>query len=101
MNYQYHLFFCLNDRSNGDDCCARHNAQTLFDFAKKRVKELGLNGAGQVRVNKAGCLDHCAIGPVMVIYPQGTWYSMIDNEDVEEIIQSHLVQGKPVERLLI
>jgi len=101
MNYQYHLFFCLNDRSNGDDCCARHNAQTLFDFAKKRVKELGLNGAGQVRVNKAGCLDHCANGPVMVIYPQGTWYSMIDNEDVEEIIQSHLVQGKPVERLLI
>jgi (2Fe-2S) ferredoxin len=65
------------------------------------VKELGLNGAGQVRVNKAGCLDHCANGPVMVIYPQGTWYSMIDNEDVEEIIQSHLVQGKPVERLLI
>jgi (2Fe-2S) ferredoxin len=62
---------------------------------------LGLNGAGQVRVNKAGCLDHCANGPVMVIYPQGTWYSMIDNEDVEEIIQSHLVQGKPVERLLI
>jgi (2Fe-2S) ferredoxin len=65
------------------------------------VKELGLNGAGQIRVNKAGCLDHCASGPVMVIYPQGTWYSMIDNEDVEEIIQSHLVQGKPVERLLI
>jgi (2Fe-2S) ferredoxin len=91
----------LNDRSNGDDCCIRHNSQALFDFTKKRVKELGLNGSGKVRVNKAGCLDHCANGPVMVVYPQGTWYSMIDTEDIEEIIQSHLVQGKPVERLLI
>jgi (2Fe-2S) ferredoxin len=91
----------LNDRSNGDDCCIRHNSQALFDFTKKRVKELGLNGSGKVRVNKAGCLDHCANGPVMVVYPQGTWYSVIDTEDIEEIIQSHLVQGKPVERLLI
>ena len=91
----------MNDRSNGDDCCIRHNSQALFDFTKKRVKELGLNGSGKVRVNKAGCLDHCANGPVMVVYPQGTWYSMIDTEDIEEIIQSHLVQGKPVERLLI
>lgn len=78
-----------------------HNAKALFDFTKKRVKELGLNGAGKVRVNKAGCLDHCANGPVMVIYPQGVWYSMIDTEDVEEIIDSHLIQGKPVERLMI
>jgi (2Fe-2S) ferredoxin len=54
-----------------------------------------------VRVNKAGCLDHCANGPVMVVYPQGIWYSMIDTEDVAEIIDSHLVQGKPVERLMI
>lgn len=101
MSYQYHLFFCLNERSNGDDCCARHNAQALFDFTKRRVKELGLNGEGKVRVNKAGCLDHCANGPVMVIYPQGVWYSMIDTEDVEEIINSHLMQGRPVERLMI
>ena len=101
MSYQYHLFFCLNERSNGDDCCARHNAQALFEYTKKRVKQLGLNGAGKVRVNKAGCLDHCANGPVMVVYPQGIWYSMIDTEDVAEIIDSHLMQGKPVERLMI
>ena len=101
MSYQYHLFFCLNERSNGEDCCVQHNAKALFDFTKKRVKDLGLNGAGKVRVNKAGCLDHCASGPVMVVYPQGVWYSMIDTEDVEEIIDSHLMQGKPVERLMI
>ncbi|MBJ7379610.1 MAG: (2Fe-2S) ferredoxin domain-containing protein [Polynucleobacter sp.] len=99
MSYQYHLFFCLNQRTNGDDCCEAHNATHLFDFAKKRVKELGLAGPNQVRVNKAGCLDHCANGPVMVIYPEGTWYSMVDTSDVEEIIQSHLLKGKPVERL--
>jgi (2Fe-2S) ferredoxin len=71
----------------------------LFDYAKKRVKELGLSGPGKIRVNKAGCLDRCAEGPVMVIYPEGVWYTFVDTEDVEEIIQSHLIKGLPVERL--
>jgi len=71
----------------------------LFEYAKNRVKELGLNGPGKIRVNKAGCLDRCADGPVMVIYPEGIWYTFIDTEDVEEIIQAHLIQGRPVERL--
>lgn len=56
-------------------------------------------GPGKIRVNKAGCLDRCAQGPVMVIYPEGIWYTMVDQEDVEEIIQSHLINGIPVERL--
>jgi (2Fe-2S) ferredoxin len=76
-------------------------AEAAFDYMKARVKSLGLSGKSQVRINRAGCLDRCDAGPLMVIYPQGIWYSMIDNEDIEEIIQSHLVQGKPVERLLI
>ena len=71
----------------------------MFEYAKKRIKELGLSGTGKVRVNKAGCLDRCADGPVMVIYPQGIWYTFVDIEDIEEIIQSHLIQDKPVERL--
>ena len=71
----------------------------MFEYAKNRVKELGLNGPGKIRVNKAGCLDRCADGPVMVIYPEGIWYTFIDTEDVEEIIQSHLIQGRPVGRL--
>jgi len=63
------------------------------------VKELGLAGPDKIRVNKAGCLDRCADGPVMVIYPEGIWYTLVDQEDVEEIIQSHLIAGRPVERL--
>ena len=100
MPYKHHLFFCLNERSNGENCCAQHNAFELFTYAKNRIKELGLSGAGKIRVNKAGCLDACNLGPVMVIYPEGTWYTFIDADDIEEIIQSHLLEGKTVERLL-
>ena len=100
MPFKNHLFFCLNERSNGENCCAQHNAFELFTYAKNRIKELGLSGAGKIRVNKAGCLDACNLGPVMVIYPEGTWYTFIDTDDIEEIIQSHLIKGKSVERLL-
>ena len=100
MLFKHHLFFCLNERSNGENCCAQHNAFELFTYAKNRIKELGLSGAGKIRVNKAGCLDACNLGPVMVIYPEGTWYTFIDADDIEEIIQSHLLEGKTVERLL-
>ena len=100
MPFKHHLFFCLNERSNGENCCAQHNAFELFTYAKNRIKELGLSGAGKIRINKAGCLDACNLGPVMVIYPEGIWYTFIDTDDIEEIIQSHLIKGKSVERLL-
>ena len=100
MPFKHHLFFCLNERSNGETCCAQHNAFELFTYAKNRIKELGLSGAGKIRVNKAGCLDACNLGPVMVIYPEGIWYTFIDTDDIEEIIQSHLIKGKSVKRLL-
>ena len=99
MSFKYHLFFCLNQRSKGEECCYQHNAFELFEYAKRRVKELGLSGHEKVRVNKAGCLDRCADGPVMVVYPEGVWYTFVDVEDIEEIIQSHLIQGRPVGRL--
>jgi (2Fe-2S) ferredoxin len=97
--YQQHIFFCLNERSNGEAACAQHNAQAAFDHCKQRVKALGLNGPGGVRVNKAGCLDRCAGGPVAVVYPQGVWYSYVDQRDVDEIVERHLQQGEVVERL--
>lgn len=99
--YKHHVFFCLNERKDSESSCAQHDAMGAFDFCKKKVKSLGLSGPGGVRVNKAGCLDRCAVGPVMVVYPQGQWYTYVDHEDIEEIIQSHLVEDKPVLRLLL
>ena len=98
--YKHHIFFCLNERKNGESCCALQGAQAAFDHCKSRVKALGLSGPGQVRVNKGGCLDRCAAGPVAVVYPEGTWYSFVDTSDIDEIVESHLKNGKVVERLL-
>ena len=97
--YKHHVFFCLNARENGQESCAQHAAQSGFDHCKSRVKSLGLAGAGGVRVNKAGCLDRCAGGPVAVVYPEEVWYTYVDASDIDEIIDSHLVGGTPVERL--
>ena len=99
--YQRHIFFCLNDRANGENSCAHHNAQEGFDRCKAQVKAAGLMGAGKVRVNKAGCLDRCAAGPVAVVYPEGTWYTYVDASDIDEIVESHLKNGRVVERLLV
>lgn len=68
-------------------------------YAKQRLKELGISGVGKVRINKAGCLDRCDQGPCLVIYPEGVWYTYVDQQDIDEIIDQHLVGGKIVERL--
>jgi (2Fe-2S) ferredoxin len=99
--YQHHVFFCLNERDEGRPCCAKRGAQEAQEHAKKRIKELNLNGPGKVRINKAGCLDRCEEGPVIVIYPQETWYTYVDKEDIDDIIDTHLLGGKVVERLKI
>jgi (2Fe-2S) ferredoxin len=98
--FKRHVFFCLNERKNGEACCAQHNAQEAFDHCKNRVKALGLAGPGQVRVNKSGCLDRCAGGPVAVVYPEAVWYTYVDHADIDEIVESHLKNGQVVERLL-
>jgi len=99
--YGRHIFFCLNERKNGEDSCALHNAQEGFDRCKAKVKEAGLSGPGKVRVNKAGCLDRCAGGPVAVVYPEAVWYTFVDGDDIDEIVESHLKNGEVVERLLL
>lgn len=101
--YQRHIFFCVNDRGEGADrpSCNQCGSALMRDYAKKKVKALGLAGPGQIRVNQAGCLDRCEEGPACVVYPEGVWYTYVDEHDVDEIIESHLVNGKPVERLMI
>ena len=99
--FQRHIFFCLNQRDNGESCCADHDAQAAFDHCKKQVKAAGLAGPGKVRINKAGCLDRCAGGPVAVVYPDATWYTFVDRSDIDEIVESHLKNGQVVERLVV
>lgn len=99
--YERHIFFCLNERKSGENCCILNQAKAGFDRCKMLVKEQGLAGPGRVRVNKAGCLDRCAGGPVAVVYPEEVWYSYVDASDIDEIVESHLKNGKIVERLLL
>lgn len=99
--YASHVFFCCNQREPGSACCQNHGADDLRAYAKDRVKALGLAGKGKVRINKAGCLDRCDEGPVIVVYPEEVWYTYVDKADVDEIIDEHLVNGRVVERLRI
>ena len=98
--FQAHVFVCCNRRQDGHPrgSCAARGSEKLRDYMKVRAKELGLRG---VRVNQAGCLDRCEEGPVLVIYPEGTWYTYVDNSDIDDIIDTHLVGGKVVDRLKI
>ena len=99
--YKHHVFFCTNQRTDGRPCCQDSRAAEMRSYMKKRIKESGHSGKGQIRVNTAGCLDRCDLGPVMVIYPEGTWYTYLDEEDVDEIIESLLSGGSPIKRLRI
>jgi len=99
--FKRHLFFCTNDRGADAErpSCNQCGSAMLREYAKAKVKKLGLSGKGKLRVNTSGCLDRCEEGPVCVVYPEGTWYTYIDEEDLDEIINSHLVNGIEVERL--
>ena len=99
--YNRHAFFCTNLREDGQVCCRQADSLKMREFAKKLSKELGISGPGGVRVNASGCLDRCAEGPVVVIYPDEVWYSYANEDDVREIVESHLVRGEVVERLLL
>lgn len=97
--FEKHVFFCLNQRAQGEACCNDHDATAMRGHAKDRIKALGLDE--KIRINSAGCLGRCSEGPVLVVYPEETWYTYVDIEDIDEIIDSHLVGNKIVERLKI
>lgn len=98
--FRLHAFVCTNRRPDGHKrgSCAARGSEPLRDYLKARAKELGLE---DVRVNSAGCLDRCELGPVLVIYPEGIWYSFASYEDIDEILATHMVQGGRVERLML
>ncbi len=98
-HFKHHVFFCINQRDNTETSCEKFCASRLQNYAKQRIAALQLNGTGKIRMNKSGCLDRCEQGPVMVVYPEAIWYTYLDESDIDEIIEQHLIAGKPVERL--
>ena len=98
--YEAHVFCCTNRRPacHPRGCCAERGGEALRDHMKNRAKALGLKN---VRINTAGCLDRCELGPTLVIYPEGIWYRVPTKEDVDEVLDTHLVKGGRVERLML
>jgi (2Fe-2S) ferredoxin len=97
--YQRHVFVCTNRRppENPKGCCAQKGSEAVLERFKEELHQRGLKG--RMRANAAGCLDACAFGTSVVVYPEGVWYGGVKVEDVVEIIESHLLGDTPVERL--
>jgi (2Fe-2S) ferredoxin len=97
--YTRHVFVCTNHRQPAGPrgCCNPDGKADLHRQLQQAAHAAGLQGT--VRINKAGCLDQCEHGPTVVVYPDGVWYGNVKAHDVAEIVQSHLVEGRPVERL--
>ena len=96
--YRCHVFCCVNEREEDHPrgSCRRRGSVELRDYMKGKAKEMGLKG---VRINQSGCLDRCELGPTMVVYPEGIWYRCSNNADIDEVLESHVRDGVPVERL--
>jgi len=101
LHYDIHVFCCINERESGHPrgSCSARGAQPLQAYLKARGKELGLGS--RARMNKSGCLERCELGPVMVIYPEGVWYTYSTRRDIDEILDRHVLGGERVERLLL
>ena len=98
--YDAHLFVCVNRRPDGHKrgSCAAAGSEKLRDYMKARAKEMGLS---KVRVNLAGCLDRCELGPCMVIYPEGIWYKIASPADVDAVLERHVRDGGRVPDLML
>lgn len=98
--FHKHIFICTNQRTGGErkSCGEQHGMELVAAF-KKSLKDKNL--PIRVRAQRAGCLDICDFGPTLAVYPEGVFYVNVQLSDVEEIIQSHIIGDKPVERLLL
>lgn len=98
---KHHVFICTNQRPDGHPrgCCQAKGSEALVQLFKEELAKRGLRG--EVRAQKAGCLDVCEQGPALVVYPDGIWYGPVAASDVPEIVESHLLHGRSVERLKI
>ena len=100
-HYKKHIFVCTNQKPQGKTCCANTGGEPFFNYLKTKLNELNLHGPNKIRVSKSGCLGRCDLGPCIVIYPEGIWYTYTSQADMDEIINKQLILGETVERLLI
>lgn len=98
--YRRHVFVCLNEREPGHPkgCCKHRGSDAVFKVLKEGAAKAGLS---DVRINRAGCMEHCQFGPSVVVYPEAVWYHVPTAEDAKEILESHVIGGKVVDRLLM
>ena len=98
--FKRHVFVCLNERDASDPkgCCKHRGSDEVFKVLKAGAAKAGLAG---VRINRAGCLDHCEHGPTVVVYPEAVWYRVPSVESAQEILREHVIGGRVVEHLLI
>ena len=99
--FERHIFICTNVRppDNPKGCCSAKGSEAIAAKFKEELHRRGMKG--KIRANKAGCLDQCELGVSVVIYPDGVWYGRVTLDDVNEIIERHLIGDKPVERLRV
>jgi len=99
--FEHHVFVCHNTRPEGAPrpSCTANGSSDFHAQLQQLSKAAGLGG--KVRINKAGCLDQCEHGPMMVVYPEAVWYGNVRPEDAAAIVEEHLVGGRPVERLRV
>lgn len=99
--FKRHVLVCENvrDEEHPRGSCGRHCSEEIRAALKKGLRERGLTTV--YRANASGCLDACEHGPVVVVYPDAVWYGGVKVEDVEEIIETHVIGGEPVARLMI
>lgn len=100
--YARHVFVCENRREDGEKCCAAHPAaDNAVRVLRGVLQKKKMHGSGRVRVNRAGCFNRCEEGPMLVVYPDAVWYRYDNENDLREIAEKHLIQGKPVARLQV
>lgn len=99
MKFEHHIFVCTNHKGKGKHCCSEEKGLELVAKFREVLKEKGLRG--DVRAQRAGCLDACSDGPALVIYPEGTYYGNVKVKDVEHIVKKHIIDGKKVKKLAV
>src|SRR5215469_3273007 len=91
--YECHVFVC----TSGETCPTQGDTEKYVKVLRAGVQKAGKQV--DVRINKTGCFSQCGHGPMIVVYPDDVWYAGVQESDLEEILTSHIVGGRPVERL--